>query len=322
MDVRWIKAGGGIETRRLEDVPELLSRRDGFVWVDVPEGDPDKMGKLGTSFGLETLDVADCTQRSLVPKVETRDRYAFFILHTLDDEGHLLEMDSFLGDNFLITVHGPLTPGVPLELALRETRATMAKLESGTFAPATVDHLAHDVIAGIEDTLEKLLFETAGKAGALDRRAREGETGATEEFLVELFHVRHGLLTVRNRAGQSKQACHTLAVYEPSDVGTALFEELERRFERLTSLCDGEREFIQGVLDFFESITNTRMNAALNRLALISFVILPASALIGFFGISSISYAETNLRDTLLFAGFLLLLTFGTLRWTKSKGWW
>ena len=322
MDVRWIKAGGGIETRRLEDVPDLLSRNVGIVWVDVPEADPELMARLAAAFPLDPLDVADCTQRSLVPKVETRERYAFFILHTLDDEGHLLEMDSFLGDNFLITVHGPLTPGVPLELALRETAATSAKLESGEFAPETVDHLAHDVIAGIEQTLEELLFATAAKAGSLDRRAREGDTGEAEEFLIELFHVRHGLLTVRNRAGQSRQACHTLAVHEPSDVGTALFEELERRFDRLAALCDGEREFIQGVLDFFESITNTRMNAALNRLALISFVILPASALIGFFGISSISYSETNIRDTLVFATFLALLTFGTLRWTKSKGWW
>lgn len=323
MDVRWIEAGGGtMETQRLEDVPHLLSHNEGFVWVDLPETTPDQMATLGEVFGLDPADVSDCTARSLVPKVETRDRYAFYILHTLDDEGHLLELDSFLGDNFLITVHGPLTKGVPIELALIETRATLAKLEAGTFAPPTVDHLAHDVISGIEVTLEKLLFTTAGNAGALDRRAREGDTGAPEEFLEELFHVRHGLLTVRNRAGQSKQACHTLAVYEPSDVGTALFEELERRFERLTSLCDGEREFIQGVLDFFESITNTRMNAALNRLALISFVILPASALIGFFGISSISYSQTSLRDTLLFAGILLILTLTTLRWTKSKGWW
>ena len=323
MDVQWIEAGGArMETWQLSDVPHLLTHMEGFVWIDLPETTPEEMATVAETFGLDPIDVDDCTSRSLVPKVEVRPTYAFFILHTLDDEGHLLELDSFLGDNFLITVHGPLTPGVPLELALIETRATLEKLESGKFHPPTVDHLVTDIISGIEATLENLLFRTAAKAGALDRRAREGDTGAPEEFLEELFHVRHGLVTVRNRSGQSKQACHALAVHEPSEVGKELFEDLERKFERLTGLCDGEREFVQGVLDFFESITNTRMNAALSRLSLISFVILPASALIGFFGISSISYSQTSLRDTLLFAGFLLLLTLATLRWTKSKGWW
>ena len=34
MDVRWI-ARSGIETREWADVPALLERGDGFVWVDV-----------------------------------------------------------------------------------------------------------------------------------------------------------------------------------------------------------------------------------------------------------------------------------------------
>ncbi len=324
MEVRWIPDAGGVEVRSPDELASLLRRTDGLIWVDVPDATRFDPGALRDAFGFDEAEIADCGQRSLVPKVIPHDDrdYVFFILHTLDDEGHLLELDAFLGPRYLVTVHGPLTTGVPLELAQAETNATLDKLKAGTFRPATADHLAHDVIAGIELSLEQLLFRTAANAGALDRRAREGKTGKAEGFLEEIFHVRHGLTTVRNRAGQSKQACHTLAVFEPVPERKALFQDLEQRFERLTALCDGEREFVQGVLDFFESITNTRMNAAMNRLALISFIVLPASALIGFFGISSISYDRTNLRDTIFFAFLLLLLTLGTLRWTKSKGWW
>jgi Mg2+ and Co2+ transporter CorA len=321
VNVRWITPSG-VEDKTPTDIPSLLARDDGFLWVDLPEPLADDLAIVGEAFNFHEAALKDAAERSLVPKVVYNEERAFFILHTLDDEGHLLEIDSWLGPNFLVTIHGPLTPGVPLELALVETEAVARKLESGELVLDTVDHLAFEIIAGIEASLEDLLFRTAGKAGMLDRRAREGDTGEPEEFLVELFHVRHGLTTVRNRAAQSRQACHTLRVYEPTERGKALFETLEQRFDRLTTLCDGEREFTQGVLDFFESITNTRMNAAMNRLALISFIVLPASALIGFFGISSISYSATSLRDTLVFAGILLALTLGTLRWTKSKGWW
>jgi magnesium transporter len=322
VNVRWITPSGGVEDKTAADLTSFVARDDGFLWVDLPEPLADDLAMVGDAFAFHEAALKDAAERSLVPKVVYNEERAFFILHTLDDEGHLLELDSWLGPNFLITVHGPLTPGVPLELALRETEAVARKLESGELRPATPDHLVYEIIAGIEASLEELLFRTAGKAGMLDRRAREGDTGEPEAFLEELFKVRHGLTTVRNRAAQSRQACHTLRVYEPSEVGKGLFEDLEQRFDRLTTLCDGEREFTQGVLDFFESITNTRMNAAMNRLALISFIVLPASALIGFFGISSISYSATSLRDTLIFAGVLLVLTLATLRWTKSKGWW
>jgi hypothetical protein len=36
---------------------------------------------------------------------------------------HYLELDQFIGPNYLVTVHGPLNPAVDPELALRETGA-------------------------------------------------------------------------------------------------------------------------------------------------------------------------------------------------------
>ena len=35
---------------------------------------------------------------------------------------HYLELDQFIGERYLVTVHGPLNPVVPLEVALQETR--------------------------------------------------------------------------------------------------------------------------------------------------------------------------------------------------------
>ena len=51
---------------------------------------------------------------------------------------HYLELDQFVGEDFLVTVHGPLNPKVPLEAALRETEGVAARMESGPAA----SHLA------------------------------------------------------------------------------------------------------------------------------------------------------------------------------------
>ena len=64
---------------------------------------------------------------------------------------HYLELDQFVGENFLVTVHGPLNPRVPLEAALRETNAVAARMDSGRLHPTSqsamsgVDHLRLDV---------------------------------------------------------------------------------------------------------------------------------------------------------------------------------
>ena len=54
----------------------------------------------------------DCREKRRIPKVHTYADHVFFILHGLEFEeagwGHLVELDQFVGDRYLVTVHGPL----------------------------------------------------------------------------------------------------------------------------------------------------------------------------------------------------------------------
>jgi hypothetical protein len=40
---------------------------------------------------------------------------------------HYLELDQFIGEDYLVTVHGPISSKAPLEAALRETEAVKAR---------------------------------------------------------------------------------------------------------------------------------------------------------------------------------------------------
>ena len=50
---------------------------------------------------------------------------------------HYLELDQFVGENFVVTVHGPINPKVPLEAALRETEAVAARMAVGRLRPTS-----------------------------------------------------------------------------------------------------------------------------------------------------------------------------------------
>jgi Mg2+ and Co2+ transporter CorA len=68
MDVRWI-APTGIEARDWSDVPALLARDDGFVWVDILACDTAMARQLAETFGFHDLALRDIVERNHVPKL-------------------------------------------------------------------------------------------------------------------------------------------------------------------------------------------------------------------------------------------------------------
>jgi len=58
MDVRFVSAGG-VELWDVSQLPTLLARTDGLVWVDVPVWDEQAEQTLSTTFGFHPLAVRD-----------------------------------------------------------------------------------------------------------------------------------------------------------------------------------------------------------------------------------------------------------------------
>src|SRR5262245_3368190 len=121
VEVYWI-AEGKTERRSPAELPELVARRDGLLWVDVPECDEEAQRVLTEVFHFHPLAIRDCTQRCHIPKLHTYADHLLLILHAPEPgpEGriHLLELDYFASLHYLVTVHGPINPDVPIEKAL------------------------------------------------------------------------------------------------------------------------------------------------------------------------------------------------------------
>src|ERR1700710_132012 len=61
-------------------------------------------------------------RRNPVPKVHVYPGHVFIVLHGPERGAHghvhYLELDQFVGPDWVVTVHGPLNPAVPLDAAL------------------------------------------------------------------------------------------------------------------------------------------------------------------------------------------------------------
>jgi magnesium transporter len=112
MDVLRL-SDAGVERRSPDDL-DLLLKDDGVVWVDVPAWDDEAAAVLTERFGIHERAAADCARRNPVPKVHVYPGHVFFVLHAPERGArghvHYVELDQFVGPDWLITVHGPVNP--------------------------------------------------------------------------------------------------------------------------------------------------------------------------------------------------------------------
>jgi Mg2+ and Co2+ transporter CorA len=331
-DLRWISPSG-IERRTVGDLPELLEREDGFLWVDIPTCDVDATGLLADVFAFHPHAVQDCLEKRRIPKVHTYAQYVFVILHDLEFEeqgwGHLVELAQFVGDRYLVTVHGPRSSHVSLETALRHTRATLRRLEGGTFAARTPAELGHGIVSALilhlEGLVETIAERVAVHERSIVRRVDEEPKADPQEVIEQLFRLRHQLLLIRTAAGLSREVFAGRATVARSTVSAerlALIEDIVDQYERLTSVCDAERAFLDQVLEFHQARTVTKMNVAMERLALIAAVLLPITAISSIYGMNVIVNGRTDFLHTGGVLLLMLIIVVSMLRWTRRKGWW
>jgi Mg2+ and Co2+ transporter CorA len=325
MEIRRVTADG--VRRYSAEQLESLPTDNAVVWVDVPQWDAAAAAVLTERFGIHPRAAEDCARRNPVPKVHVYPGHVFMVLHGPEKgaHGHIhyLELDQFVGADWVVTVHGPLNPAVPLDAALAETRAVARRLESGRLQPASGADLSFAIVSALSGRLRDDLSTMTEEVWRLERRVTGGDDDDPERFLEEMFAVRHGLLAVWTMATLSREVfgrMATLGVW-PDDKRGLLFD-LEDQFRRLSRMAEGQREYLQGVIEFFQARTNTKMTIAAERLAVIAAVTLPITALSSVLGMNVIVSTQTHVVALVVLLAVMAVMSAAVLLWARRKGWW
>ena len=325
MDVLRL-SGEGVERRGPDDLDGLLDGQ-GIVWVDVPEWDDDAAAVLTERFGIHQRAAADCARRNPVPKVHVYAGHVFVVLHAPERGArghvHYVELDQFVGPNWLITVHGPVNPAVSSEVALDETRAVARRLETGRLHPTSAADLSFALVTALTGRMRDLLFTLTEEVWHLERQVTGGHGGDPEQFLEELFTVRHGLLAVRNMATLSHEVYGRMGMLGVwAGPAHALLLDLEDQFRRISAMAQGQHDYLQGVIEFYQARTNTKMTIAAERLAVIAAVTLPVTALSSILGMNVIVNSSTHVGQLVALLAVMSVMSATLLLWARRKGWW
>lgn len=327
MHVRFLSTE--VSEHELEELPALLKRTDGIVWIDVPVVDDLAETVLTEQVHLHPMALDACRTRNHVPSVHAYDEHMFMVLFAplLGDLGkvHLLELDLVIGRNYLVTVHGPFSSSIDPAEGLKETESLLRWLRDGRAKASSPARLTYVLASGMARRQRALVSQVADRLPGLEEEVMASKLKDPEALLELMFLMRHELITARTMAAQTHDLFARVLSLERWVVekDRVYVRDLADQFDRVRSVADGEAQFLFGVIELYQTKVHTKMTVAMERLAVIAAVTLPIAAIASVFGMQFIAYNERRLWPHLV----VVLLVMGglsglLLRWAHKQGWW
>ena len=327
MKLRWIDSKG-VSEPDLAELPALRKRTDGFLWLDIPEWSDDAEAILAKEFQFHPMAIAESRNRNHIPRVHVYPDHVFIVVHAPEigagGHVHYLELDQFVGENFLVTVHGPQSPKVPLQAALQETEAVAARMDSGRLHPTSTFGLTYAIVSSIARREAEMVAEIARDVGLMEQRVMAGAEEDPHEFLSQLFAARHELLTIKTMAEQGSEIYRRaikLTRFAPPE-GLELMQDVLDQYETVAHISDSQLRFLIGVTEFYRARTDTKMAIAAERLAVIAAITLPITSLSSVVGMNVIVNESTHWVWLAILLLIMLIISLILLRWTHKQGWW
>jgi magnesium transporter len=309
----------------VDELSKALQDPQGFLWVDFEET-PSETDEpiLRKVFGFHPLAVDDALQETHVPKLDDWGKYLYIVLQALNfirDDCNLdsLELDVFLGKNYLVTHHDLPIRAVSRVWESCQRDERYQKMDADNFLYKLIDELVVDYMTTVEDMDEEIEWV-------------EDQIFAkpSPEIVQRLFALKRATLHLRRalsplREVLNKLARDNFAVVDAKD--RIYFRDIYDHLVRLHDISESLRDLVGGALDTYLSVINNRMNDIMKTLTVITTLFMPISFIAGFFGMNFFQPVSAPLANWTRILPFIvssiimILLPAGMLIWIRRRGW-
>ena len=298
----------------------LFTDEQNLLWVDIYNFSDSELDRIAKRFGFHYLAIEDCVQQSPRAKVDNYESYHFFVLHALryeedsDEEISLEQLNVFLNDNYVITIHRRTLPSLG-----RIAKDCLAnRLKSMRTGP---EIFLYFILDGITDEYFPVLDRINERIEELeDQLYEQPRKEITEEFLAlkrTILSMRRAILPQRrmftNTNGQY--------MFEISTESVPYYLDLIDHIERITDSIDSFRDLVDSALETYYSIISARTNESMRVLTVISTIFMPLTFVTGFFGMNIPLPAQTNAWSTVSITTGLFLVSFWMYLIFKRNKW-
>jgi Mg2+ and Co2+ transporter CorA len=296
--------------------------------LDVPVWTSEIDGLLAAELGLHPVAREYCRVRNHMPMVHGYRDHVFMVLHRPvvlgRGETRLVELDLFVGDRFLVTVHKRDEVSIAAVEGVSEVAETLDRIAGGRIGPRTPVELTHALVSLMALRQRLLVQDVAVRVAEVEEKVLHRQLSNPEHALEEMFLVRYELLSVRTTAAHSEEVLARARKllgpgHHDDEVQLADLQDMFRRVHRMT---DSEQELLAGVIDLYRTRNDTKMTIASERLAVLAAITLPATAISSVYGMNVIVNPHTEPVQLIIVLIIMVIISGYLLRWTKKQGWW
>jgi len=252
------------------------------VWVDLAGPSIPERLILSDTFAFHPLAVED-TSKPQYPKAEAYDGYVYVVLHGIDyhpgEHGFAThDVDSFVGPNYLVTVHDGHSPALG-ELREHATRnpALMADGPIGLF---------HRVVDSMVDRYRPEVEKLENRLDALEQEIFVNPSPSLSKRILE---TKRDVASLRRVVGPQRDVIARLARRDFVDISTEMAFRFRDVYDHLVRIADDATIFqdrITGILDAHLSNVSNRLNEVMKVLTVVATVFMPPTLLVGAWGMN------------------------------------
>ncbi|HYI14163.1 MAG TPA: CorA family divalent cation transporter [Thermomicrobiales bacterium] len=300
MEIRRITSAG-VEVLNAQDLAAVASATDGVTWVHLDHNDEPGMTMLVQLVDPDPDDLRDVHSRTPVPKLHMYAHHIFSAINGLargsDGLLHFQPLKVFLTQRTLWTVFGPATTSLSASAVNYDLDILRRKVDSREVLPSTAFELITTMRSVMLRGQEELIATGGRRIADLEGRVMTRDPVMAEAVLQDLFELRHDLQTIRINAAQAYELYDNLLDTMSVDdsvmqIDTRRLALLRQQYGHLKNSADLERDYLQEVLDLFQTRVSNELNRFVRKITAFGTIAISWTVVAGVYGMNFTNMPE------------------------------
>lgn len=295
----------------LEKKDIYLKSEEDLLWVDLYTFTEQEIKYVARIFDFHPLAVEDCLNYSPRAKLDNYEDYYFYVMHALryeeesEEEIILVQLNVFLGPNYVVTVHSHPLPVLG--------RMAKVSLQSPQYMNKGMEFFLYSIIDGNTDEIFPILERIGVRIDELEDEIYGQPTREiNEEFMAlkrTILAIRRAILPQRRIFASINAGGHPY--FDIREEIKPYFLDLVDHMERIADAVDSYRDLVDASLATYYSLINVQTNETIRVLTVISTIFMPITFITGYFGMNvPLPYQESAASTLVITAGLLFIPTF------------
>jgi magnesium transporter len=293
---------------------------DQRLWVDIEDPVHEVIEPLlEDRFGFHELAAEDTLSENTLPKYDSFPAHDFFIFRAVelapgDHTCNISKLSTFLGSNFLFTIHHGTIRAIS-DLATR-IEGDARLLANGP------DFLLYAIVDQMVDSHFPLLDDIEERVDSLQDRIFQR---ADQTHLDELLRLKRDVNVLRRNLVPQRELMNVISRGDAKFIQRQhliYFRDIYDHMFRISETIDIDRDQMSGTMEAYLSVVANRTNEIMKVLTVFSAIMLPLSLIAGIYGMNFEHMPELHWLHGYPFAlGLMIAVAVMMLVWFAFKGW-